>query len=200
MKPVVIDHPGHFVLPDCQIPVFRVKVRRNPQNQIQELIIEFDPSRGVREKLESHKSVPLQFRDTAEQILIEISPVDPCGWTGGNRILQFQHFHKTEFLQTEIQTIERFLESVSRWKKTSVIVIFRIRLFSISPCHPCIIPTLFNICQVHNPHGASVPAPNTFGVHRMELAGSPKGELAGASESNVVQFDGCNLPHGNSRR
>src|SRR6266481_5017697 len=30
--------------------------------------------------------------------------------------------------------------------------------------------------------------PNAFGVHRMEPAGSPSGELAGASESNVVQF------------
>jgi len=118
MKPVVIDNPGYFVLPDCQIPIFRVKVHRNPQNQIQELIIEFDPSRQVQEKLESHKSVPLHFRGTEEDIQIDVCAVDPCGWSSGNRILQFQHLHKTEFLQTEIQTIERFLESVSRSKKT----------------------------------------------------------------------------------
>ena len=40
--------------------------------------------------------------------------------------------------------------------------------------------------------------PNAFGVHRMEPAGSPNGELAGVSESNVVQFAGCNLPPGDS--
>src|SRR6267143_1506119 len=38
-------------------------------------------------------------------------------------------------------------------------------------------------------------SPECFRVHRMELAGSPKGELAGASESNVVQFSGCDFPH-----
>jgi hypothetical protein len=42
--------------------------------------------------------------------------------------------------------------------------------------------------------------PECFRVHRIEPAGSPKGELAGASESNVLKFVGCNLPHGNSRR
>jgi hypothetical protein len=42
--------------------------------------------------------------------------------------------------------------------------------------------------------------PDAFGVHKMELGVARTGELAGASESNVVQFVGCNLPHGNSHR
>src|SRR6266480_2994301 len=42
-------------------------------------------------------------------------------------------------------------------------------------------------------------SPECFRVHRMEPAVSPKGELASASESAVVQFTGCNLPLENSR-
>src|SRR5260370_40774832 len=42
--------------------------------------------------------------------------------------------------------------------------------------------------------------PRAFGVHKMEPWVARRGELVGASESNVVQFVGCNLPHGNSHR
>jgi hypothetical protein len=47
MKPVVIDNAGYLLLPDCKIPVFRLKVDQNQHGQIQELIVSFDPSRKV---------------------------------------------------------------------------------------------------------------------------------------------------------
>jgi hypothetical protein len=64
-REIQIGNPGYFVLPDGKIPILRLKVRRNPQGQIQELIIDFDPSLKVQARLKSYKSIPLQFRGTA---------------------------------------------------------------------------------------------------------------------------------------
>lgn len=109
---VQIGKPGYLVLPDCKIPVLRLKVRRNPQNQIQELIVYLDPSQKVREKLKSHKSVPLELRGMVERIEVDI-PLEFCGWHEDDLRRGFQHLHKTKLDQNEIQTIERFLEKIA---------------------------------------------------------------------------------------
>src|SRR5437773_3727011 len=114
-----IGNPGDLVLPDCKIPVLRLKVRRNQQGQIQDLVIHLDPSSKVREKLKSHKSVPLELRGTGERIEIDV-PSEFCGWHEGNAILGVQHLHQTKVDQSQIEKIERFLEKIaSRQMKTA---------------------------------------------------------------------------------
>ena len=106
---VEIGNPGYFVLPDGKIPVLRLKVRRNQHGEIEDLVIDFDPALAVRAKLKSHKSVPLQFRGTAERIEINI-PSEFCGWHEDDVRRGFQHLHQTKLDRNQIERIERFLE------------------------------------------------------------------------------------------
>lgn len=112
-----IQNPASFVLPDGRIPVLELIVRRNQAGQVQDLVVLFEPTRTVREKLELHKSVPLELRGTAEQIDF---PVEFHGWFQGDVTLGFQHLHQTKPDRNQIQKIERFLEMIaSRQKKST---------------------------------------------------------------------------------
>ena|ERR1051325_3177221 len=109
--PELLPGVADFVLPDGKVPVQQLSLRRNDQGQISELIIRFHPS--LQAKLQSQKSVPLEFPGTGERIDVPIPSDSDFCWSQEALRQGSQHLHVKPLGLDQIRRIERFRQYVA---------------------------------------------------------------------------------------